>query len=381
MSRTREKALWVASEGSDYGIDPDTDGSDYLAVPCHEIGELADGLELLETTYQNGRNFPTAPVVGRDGWSFEFTTPLIGLAPQGDGDNPNSVDDWLELLLHHVFGQTSSKAGAEITASTTSQVTTTQAAAVGELVCVRADNLTKANWRRVTGVATNARDVAPDLDANPSGNEVAAGYQFFDPTDTGGRSLAFAYRDPTGTIYTCLGGRVTGLTIVAELGQIVRCNFQVSGDSYETGGKGSLPAAATAPVRTPIKAVLSPFEFNGTAYTTRRLELDLGVNAREVASTAAAQGRADFDNIDLQPMLTVEPLRADAQRQLRRDQTSGGLVAQLGGGSSGNTVAVLFGNATMQEYSPSDDEGRARNTLQFKAFDNGTGIFVRLHRA
>lgn len=383
--RTRKRALHIATEDT-YGVDPSSNGSGYTAVPCFEVGEISDELEQLETNYQNGENYPTGMIAGRDGWSLSFVTPWIGLpAAAGDAGSP-SATDWLDTLLDHIFGSTASFDGEGVASATNDGVVLdSDVYAAGDFLPVYGATPGYTQWRVISSRnGSGDYDVAPNWTANPSGASVSYGSVHHRPVDAGGSSIALVYTDDS-IEYTLLGGRVTSARITADVGQLVRFELSVSGDSYSLTTKASLPAAASAPAVTPLKLLRSQAMFNGTLYDTRRMAVDFGINATAEDATAAAQGRQDFDNIDMQPTFEIEPLRTDALRQLRRDVTTGALLMQFGAGAlSGavlNTTAVYAAEAHATEYSQSDDSGRARNSVTFKAVRPSAGEFFEVARA
>lgn len=382
--RTRKRALWLATE-STYGTEPDSDGSDYVGVPCFEIGDLSDERDHLETNYQNGENYPTAMLPGRDGWSLTFVTPWIGLpTAAGDGSTP-SVDDWLDKLLDHIFGSTTSFGGEGVATAADAAVTLdSDIYNAGDFLALYEATPGYTQWRPISGATGADYTVDPGLTVNLTGAAVAYGALHYRPVDAGGNSLALVYQDDS-LEYTLLGGRVTSARLTADVGQLVRFEISMSGDSYSATTKASLPSAVSAPAITPLKLLRSQAMFDGTVYDTRRMAVDFGVNATPEDATAAANGRQDYDNIDMQPTFEIEPLRTDALRQLRRSLSSGRILLQFGAGqfasSTLNTTAVFASSVQMTDYSQSDDSGRARNSVTFKAVRPSSGQFFEVARA
>lgn len=378
MARTRKKTLYIDTETS-YGSDPSANGSGYAYVPALEIGELQDTKALLETNYFTGRNFDTAPVAGRDGWTLDVVTPLIGLsAAAGDGGSP-PADDWLDALLLHTLGAQTQVNGEGVASvgGSTSVTLDTDIYDVQQVIAVHEDDIPSALGERtqfalitVDGGA-GAYTISPAWVTNPTGAAVAYGSNMYSPTDAGGNSLALhVIQDDVS--YTLLGARCTSARIVSRQGEINRLELSFSGDSKTAGTKASLPAV-TQQTLTPTKALLSPFWFAGTSYATHEVTIDLGITAAEQPSTAAVNGRAGFELIRVGPTVTVQPLFADALQNLKRNVTLGRLLVQLGAGvlSGGviNALAFHAEEAHAVDANPVDENGRLRAALTFKVSD------------
>ena len=119
--------------------------------------------------------------------------------------------------------------------------------------------------------------------------------------------------------------------------------------------------------------MLSPIAFGGTYYATRSINIDFGLETAPVDDTGSAQGRSGDELVRMVPRCTIEPLRADAHVNLKRNVTTGPLAAQFGSGVlAGGTLGVLgvvFGNAYASEVSYVDDNGHARSSIAFNAID------------
>ena len=399
MALSKKTALWIAAE-STYGTDPDSDGSDYKFVPALVVPRPVDEKRVLATDYATGRQYATAPISGADGWSLPgLEIPLIGLLTAADDGSPASgvADDWLDIFLESIFGNQDTTAGEGVASTSNTNLTVDSAAyAIQDLIPVYESGLpstgrTRSQWALATVDNTGGSyTVAPQWASNPTGAAVAYGAKIYRPTDEGGSSLALAVEDDD-LIYTCLGGRINAFSIVGELGQILRARMSISGDTKTEGGKASKPARLAAPAITPVKALLSPLWFNGTAYETSRFEFDLGLETAEIGSTAATNGRADSQLVTMRPRLTVSLLRTDALNNLKRNQTTGRVLLQLGAGvlSGGvlNTLCVHMEEATAREVTNVDELGIARQQIVFEASDkvyfSGTTLaqFVQFARA
>lgn len=379
MAITRKTSLWVAAESS-YGADPSANGSGYKTVPV--LGPCprpTDGKATLATEYSTGRQWPTAPIAGPDGWTLDgVETPLIGLlTAAGDGVNASTkADDWLDVLLTHIFGTQYTTTGEGLAggSSGSSLVCDTDAFTIQDLLpiwesALPSSGAARSQWELVTvDNGDGTYTVAPAFTADPTTAAVAYGAKIYRPSDAGGNSLALVVQDDD-IYYTLLGARVTAFSIVGELGGIVRSRLSFAGDSKteEAATKTALPARLAAPALTPVKTVLSPVWFNGTQYATRRFEIDFGLETAMVGSTAATHGRANWQNVSMRPRLTFEPLRTDALQNLRRNATAGRALVQLGSGAFAssilNSLAVAFSEGVATEVTDTDDQGVARKSV------------------
>lgn len=377
MPKTRARQLFVYTEAT-YGVDPSTTGALYVPVPALSLGDLADDKALLETNYQNGENFPTPGVPGPDGGSFDFEIPLIGMATAaGNAVNASTVtDDWYDRLLTHIFGTRRTTPGVTVSASTTSTLT---AAGGGfsyqDLAAVWVASIPAGAPRSQMALITNAAspyNVAPNFVTSP-GASVAYGAKIYRVASDGGASLAFVYQDDD-LEYTLLGARVTAYSESADARGIWRGKVSVSFDSKTLTTKASL-TFPTPPAVTPLICTLSPVFFNGAAMETKSVTIDYGVSAAPLLSVASLNGRSDFLNISMMPKITVEPLRSDANVNLKRNGTVGRLMIQQGAGvfAGGvlNAKCVHSESVQASTVAYSDDQGRARQKIEFTVVNAG----------
>ena len=389
MSLTRKRAIWIALESGGYGVDPSTDGSGYKSVPAFgPIPMVVDLKSPLATEYATGRQYPTAPIAGPDGWSLDgIEIPLVGLATAaGDGVNASTVtDDWLDLILTHILGTQRTTPGEGVASSTSSTLTLdTDSATIQDLVPVfeaalPSSSSVRTQWALITvDNADGSYSVAPNWTANPTTAAIAYGAKIYNGNDAGGYTLSVVIQDDD-VYYLLSGGRISSFGFSSEMtptGVIVKARMSLMGDTKteQTSTKTALPAWLAAPATTPIKGLLSPVFFGGTQYQTRRIDFDLGLATETNASTAATNGRAGMQNVTMRPSLTIEPLRTDAIQNLRRNATQGRVLVQLGSGVvSGspavlNGMAVSFSEGSVIEAADSGD-GIARKTVTIQATD------------
>lgn len=378
MTRTRIRALYIAAE-STYGTDPDSDGSDYVPVWTDgQISPLASGRALLDGQYSTGRNAPTSQVVGPDGGTIEFTTPLLGLsAAAGDSASPPAAD-WLDLLLNSCLGTGTARDGEGLGSGSGSGTLAldTSALASQDLAPVYESGLnsSRTQWRRVTGAST-PYDVAPNWTATPSTAGVCYGVRRWSgPVSAGGASFAMVLVEGS-TEWTLLGCRVTRLRITIPAGGKVTASWSVAFDSRAVTTKASL-ALVGGWTGSPLKGVLSPLMWGSTAYEVAQAELDMGVVVQPRMSTAGTNGRSEMDVIAVDPVLTISPLFATSWDTDFSAGTTRSTLLQIGAGSlSGgvlNTLGLWF--EAGQIIAPAtvvDDSGRQRTSVQIRCVDPG----------
>jgi hypothetical protein len=381
MAKTKKKALYVATESGGFGVDPSANGAGYLQVFATSLSFLSDGKEPLDTDYFTNRNFPTAPIAGPDGGSFEVEVPLIGMATAA-GDNVNAstvTDDWLDRILLHIFGQqvTTIGEGVGAASTTTNIVFDADSFGVQDIVPVFEANLPSAAAQRsqlayLTVDPGTGSYTAQALAAAPTTAAIGYGQKRYLPTDDGGNTLAFYYVEDA-LPYTLLGCRVTAASIALEARKIAKMKLSVSYDNATQGAKGSIPAIAAAPAVTPLRGLLSPFYFNGVQYATPKVMIDLGITAAVGEATEGINGRGDHINMMMVPKVSVTPLRTDALRELKRQSTAGRLMVQIGAGIFGSSILNLMSfameGATARGSNSSDDNNRVRSAVDFTCAD------------
>lgn len=391
--RTRKIALFLASEGANFETDPSTDGSGYLWVPAlGPIGLPKSGKERLATNYQTGRDAPTLPVLGADGGTFDVEVPLLGLATAAGGGSAPPANDWLDILLDHIFSASTSTSGKAVgSGSTTSSLVLASSGphALQDLVPVWEANKPAAGSRRRTQWAkiTNAASaptytVAPVFASAPTSSGVAYGHKRWSAESAssgGGDTLAFTYVLDSET-YLYLGCRITKAVLVGERGKVWRAKLSVA---YSSGAldtsKSALPVVDKLS-RPPCKWYGAPFHFNGTIYSVPSVEIDLGLKTSELAGQEGPNGRAGHEVISVRPKVSVSPafsstLRALAETGSNDIPTNGPLQVQIGAGvlSGGvlNTLCFHAESAYPMEANPSDEDGRLRTSLPFECVDPG----------
>ena len=376
MARWKKRALWAAAE-STFATDPSANGSGYTFLPTVELGPLQDQKTVIETNYMTGRNFATAPIPGPDGWQFTASIPLWGNASlAGDGTSASTItDDILDAILLHILGTRTNTTGDGFGAGSAAGTAVLDADTLSlqDLIFAYHSSAAFGQWRYITAdPGTGTYSIAPNWDTTPTTDFISYGIKYWTPDDDGGANLAFVYRQDD-VDYTLLGGRVTAATITEKPNDITRLNLTIQGDTKTREAKGSLPAVSAAPAVTPIRGLLSPVWWNGTKYATNDLTLDFGITAAPLDGTQGANARTAWENISLNPSLSITPLFSTTLEDAKRASTTGRLLVQFGGGivSGGvaNSIAAHWDEVTLSEANPQDESGRIRQSLSFRLSD------------
>lgn len=382
MTASRIRALHLAAEGT-YGTDPDSDGSDYLPLRCTGLFDPVDGTEIENVGGATGRNEPPEMTVTRSGAKLDLVIPLYGYATgSGDGDAAPTTDV-LDLVFNNAYGAAIQATGGEGVAasSTTSNVILDAAISgltAGSLLPVyMASTPAQTLFRRVGTVATATYPVFPDWAVAPLTAAVAYGARGWGQANqlqTAGASLAAAV-NVGGQIHRLLGGRVTAISGEAVAGKIANLNVSLMFDSYESNvTMASLPAITTFPA--PIVQALAPFYWNGTQYQTKSLKIDFGLKSVALEAVSGANGRANIDVVEIDPVITVEPAWAPGTWNAAfAAGTVGEVLCQIGGRyTSGRPNAFAMHGLRAQIMAPptnSDDGGYLRESVQIKVLGSG----------
>lgn len=398
MARTRKKAAYIAAESS-YGSDPSSNGSGYAWIPALSLPEIPMGKELLETNYFTGRPYKTTPQLGREGGTFDMSIPIIGLADFAtDGESPSATaDDWFDNILESIFGDSPTEPTGETVNSSSASTVTFDAVATDvveqDLIAVRSSSIlsTQSQVRLLSdGTSDPTWTVVPNFATSPSASVAYAVREYIQTeTNTGGSSQSIVITDGGGIVgssfdsdivgaYVFTGCRPTAFSITAEAGQRYTASLSIGFHDIteDSTNKTSLPEAGTAPATTPLVAILGAAYFNGTAYPTRRVEIDFGIQAAQIDATGSAEGRSGWDILEMHPVIRIEPLATDAIRELLRSgPTTGRLLVQLGAGWVGSGVCngcVFHAElASPRAVERTDDNGRARQMVEFHVEDPG----------
>lgn len=392
MTLSRVRSLWVAS-ATDLSTDPSANGSGYSPVPCSSLGDIVDGKAPIETEHFLGDNLPSPLLAGADGGTFEFGVDLEGLSTDAsDGETP-VANDYLDIILTHIFGSGSQTVinGEGAASSTNSNITLDAAVtglAAGILMPVYESTIpagaVRTQWALVTGGTTTVPTVAPNWTSNPTTAAIAYGSKNYRYQVADGNPLAFVYRDAALGTYRLMGW-ITSWRIEMQINRPVRATFGVQFDTRteEASAKSSLPAQA-APANPAIIGLASPVWFAGTRYGSASCTIEGGYTAVEVQDHGQVTGRSGYSRISMMPTVRIEPLRTWAVEEIKRNATSGSLLVQLGRGLLANdklnTMAFALGGAQASEVTWSDANGRSRLGVTFRA-SRSSGGYCTLARA
>lgn len=391
----KERRILWADENS-FSVDPSTDGSGYSSVPSMVIGENNDETEILDTDYNTGRAYPTAPIGGAEGGNFPFEMPFYGLATAaGDGTSPPAIDV-LDRILRNPLGTVATRDGETVsTHSGTALTLPTDAADAQDVVPIFESGLpsssnVRTHWSRITADNGGGSYTIPDPGFNFTSAAIAYGtrmHRWVSGTDGPSASIVHIH---DGDEYTFHGCRIDQLSLVAELKKIVRLVGRVRYDRSTSTSKGSLPAALAGPPITPITHMLSPVLLNDTAVEVSKVEIDFGLQVEERPASAGNHGRSEIQVLGIEPTITIDPLYQDAYLSLKKNQTVRNIVIQLGGGVFGssvlNTCCVYAEQATVMDGNATSQNDRKRQTLELKVSDavtvgSAAARFLQLFRA
>jgi hypothetical protein len=384
MARTKKMALYIASEGSNFGGDPSGSGANYLPLWCTMIALRQDAQAAIETNYMTGRNWDTPAIAGPDGGSFDFEIPLCGYATGGVAAASPPTADALDVLIAHIMGNQLVRVGGDVSSGTTPNtlVVASDVYNAGELVPVweaglpsTANGGPRTQWHQIISDAgTGTYTVAPSLVQNITTAAVGYATRQWWADDDGGDSAAFVLIEDDRQM-TFLGCRVTAASIVCEdaARSLIKLRASVAYDTRTITTKGSLPAVLGAPPAPPLVPALSPVWFNGTRIAMPSWELDFGITNAEIRTTENVTGRANNELIVMKPVFKGSPILTTALEDLKRNASTGQLLVQMGAGvlTSGrlNTMAACFDLAQVREAAPTDENGRLRTALEFRAMD------------
>ena len=387
MTASRITAVYLAAE-STYGVDPDSDGSDYLPIRFDGLADPVDATEIEEIGNASGRNEPAELQVTRSGAKLSLTIPLYGYAAgSGDGDAAPTADV-LDLLLANVCGTALQATGGEGVnsgsgASTLVLDASVTGLVVGTLVPVylgASDTPIRTHWRRVGNAASAPTySVVPDWSSTPTTSAImygVRGYGQANNLQTPTTGLA-AIVNRGGTLHRLLGGRITSMSFDLTAGKVARMSVGLSFDSYEEGATAaSLPAITTYP--SAIIQTLAPCYWGSTLVPYKSIKIDMRPKVVEVQSAAGTNGRGGMEVVEIDPMITIDPAWAPSTwNSAFQAGTASELLVQIGGGytSSGRPNAMCFHARRAQiNTAPTivDDGGYLRNSVSMVALGSGS---------
>lgn len=387
MTASRITAVYLAAE-STYGVDPDSDGSDYLPIRFDGLADPVDATEIEEIGNASGRNEPAELQVTRSGAKLSLTIPLYGYAAgSGDGDAAPTADV-LDLLLANVCGTALQATGGEGVnsgsgASTLVLDASVTGLVVGTLVPVylgASDTPIRTHWRRIGNAASAPTySVVPDWSSTPTTAAImygVRGYGQANNLQTPTTGLA-AIVNRGGTLHRLLGGRITSMSFDLTAGKVARMSVGLSFDSYEEGASAaSLPAITTYP--SAIIQTLAPCYWGSTLVPYKSIKIDMRPKVVEVQSAAGTNGRGGMEVVEIDPMITIDPAWAPSTwNSAFQAGTASELLVQIGGGytSSGRPNAMCFHARRAQiNTAPTivDDGGYLRNSVSMVALGSGS---------
>tara|TARA_Y100000310_G_scaffold340834_1_gene437960 strand:+ start:7302 stop:8501 length:1200 start_codon:yes stop_codon:yes gene_type:complete len=381
-SDAQNTGLWIAAE-STFATDPDTDGSDYTAVPVTEpVGFPAAGKTPVETHYATGRNRATSPIAGAGTGEVSFKVPFKGLSgAAGDSTNASSVsDDYLDLLLKNAWGNPANTEGDLVPASPAPSSSgldlTDVVLSDQDLVALIATGATMIQWRRLGG-APEPFTLDRNWDTTATASDVVYGTRMYRGDGADGSSLSVVVAND-GTYTTLHGGRISALKLTFEAG--LQCVLDISmrfdSRTINDTAKSGLPAHVTT-THSPIIGVSGGVWWNGASVSdVASCTIDWQPNTVDVRSVAGANGRSDIALLGERPRVTISASHATSFETDADAATQGNLMIQFGVGTlSGGVVnaGCFFAEGATLASQPgtTDDGGLLRKQLDFQVDDHG----------
>ena len=387
---TMERGIAIASEGSNFSVDPSADGSGYTAVPAENIFDIPNSTELLPTNYGTDGLLETEAETGPQGGELTFTVPHIGYNTAGNNGQAPDSTDWLDILLNAWWGSVITLNGADVSSipDSTGLTLASDLLNIQHLVPVYEAGVPAAapnhrtQWALVSvDQGAGDYDIVPAWESNPTGSSVMFATRCYRFVRAGGNSFAMVCRKGT-RLYEFFGCQISGWQTVVGSGGRILHNITVRFDRQNenfSGKNAGLPAMIAAPTPTTLTALASPIWFNGTKYDAPNISINWGIETAELPSTGGAHGRAGYEIVRMVPSITFNPIGSDAVLNLKG--TTGRCLIQFGGGVYNvtddrlNTSAAHFEHMQCMDVSEEDSEGIVRNviTLESKRKVNFSG--------
>lgn len=391
---TRKQILFAEVESS-FGAGPSVaNGSAMIIVPVDSEVSLKDEKQLIETTYQQGRNSPSQHIMGADGATISFSVPLRGMS--ADADNGESVPsaDSQDKFFNAAFGTGTAIVGRDISSNTGTALTmASDYYSVNDVLALWESgvNSSLTHWRRLTvdgadGTYTMHR--APS--SNFSSSATAFGNRYWYPQDNiTANSLTFAvkYDDTT---YLLKGCRPSGISVSLEAGKqaMVEYTFKCDNKTESTSTLSALPsdfsASEYSTAAPPIIGDLCEFCWAGTAYGAKSIKLDFGLATEDIGSVAGTNGRSNIQVLATAPTLTIDPLYDLTFETAFRAGTVGAASVFFGSGTNTasriNACCFDCAGAQISGYDMQADGNRWRQSLTIKVIDAGMVNSTTAHR-
>lgn len=384
MSSNRVRAAWIAPHVTT--ADPDPTGAAYTPVRFDGAPEPVDATEIADVGNATGRNEPNELTILRSGARLDLAIPFGGYAASSGDGVAVAAADATDIILANGLGVPIQETGGEGVgaASLVSNVILDAAIAGlvtgGLLPVYLGPNVAplRALWRRVGAPAVATYPVIPDWPAAPTTDAIAYGVRAYgqdDQLQTPTQGLA-ALVEVAGRLHRLLNGRVSSLAFDATAGKKVMLNVSLMFDSFAQGVVAAArPAIGVFPA--PMIQTLAPFYWNGVAYPTKSVKLNMGLKTVEIGATEGANGRAGYEVVEIDPVLTIAPAWAPAVWTAAfAAGTIGEVLAQLGGGVPNPArlnSGVFHGRRAQVMEAPTnqDDAGYLRQSVQLKVLGSG----------
>lgn len=364
---------------STFDTNPSSAGTSFVFVPAEELSLLEDSQEVLPTNYQTGRGYRTAHEVGALGWGLTMSVPLFGLSSRaGVGVSASTItDDFLDVILDHVFGTHSNTTGVGLSSGTAAAGTivadssgfTLQQA----IMMTYSSGLTRASHHQITAIGSAPTySVVPNVFESITTNWEAPGAHVWQPTLGQSASLAFHFRNDSDW-YSLTGGKVTAAKIKCEVNKPYMLDLTIRGVTKATESAPGSLVSAIPPTRARLRHSRAPVHFGTTSLDNAGWELDFGLDAQQILNSGATEGRSGDETVTVNPVLTLSPMWSSTLEALRSSATQDELMLGLGSGilasSQTPAMSVAFPNMQVEANGPSEKNGRVHHDMRFVLAD------------
>jgi hypothetical protein len=379
MAYLPKRNVIYARAESTFDTNPSAAGTSFVYLPCETLSLIEDSQEILPTNYQTGRGYRTAHEAGALGWGLTMRLPLFGLLTRaGVGVSASTIsDDYLDLILDHIFGAHANTTGVGLSSGTAAAGTivadssgfTLQQA----IMMAYSSGLTRASHHQITAVGSAPTySVVPNVFETITTNWEAPGAHVWQPTLGLATSLAFHFRNDSDW-YSLTGGKVTAAKISCEVNKTYMLDLTIRGVTKATESAPGSLVSAVPPTRARLRHSRAPVHFGTTLLDNAGWELDFGIQAEQVLQSSAAEGRNSDETVTINPVLTLSPMWSSTIEAWRSSATQDELMLGLGSGilasSQTPAMSIAFPNMQVEANGATDKSERVHHDLRFVLAD------------
>jgi len=388
---SRIRRAWLAQQSSGISADPSTtddpsaDGSGYTAVPTQGRSFMpSNAMEILETDNATGRNTRSAHESGVDMSEVTLEIPARTYSTSSGDGVAAPADTYMSFILESAFGAPDEFAGEGVASATSNTVVldTDPGYTQGDLIHVydASANGGVGQWRHCISDSTVTFTIDPANwtdDPTATGDVYGSQQYAAAPSVADGPLLAGVF-DIDGTIYTCLGGRPTSLSLTQNAkGRVVwSVTIKFDQKTEDASAKSALPAhaAQTFPA---IKGTLAALWWGATAYPVKSVAINWNIAAEDCDATIGPNGRSDITVLSADPTIEITPLYDETVWETDFDaSTEKSVLIEFGSGTlNGTTVNTMGFWGTLAQITAvagTADGNRLRHNTTLALNDPGT---------